>query len=242
MSKLDQIPSAPAGAPAPAIRRAGLILALDCPDAQSAEALWQQVSHLPLTAKIGLELVYHLLMAKEGDFLARLLSRGDVFIDSKLFDIGRTVAAAAKNIGQSGARFMTVHGGRFCVEAACEGREQAGRAGKNMAILGITILTDRPAEEAAVVRRACAIAEAGGDGVIASPREAAAIRRECGQEFLIITPGIRPAGSASGGQQRAATPAEAVKAGADYLVAGRPVREAADPAAAAAAILAEMAG
>jgi len=171
-----------------------------------------------------------------------------VFLDLKLFDIGATVEAAVRGIAQLGLDFLTVHGDPQVVRAAVRGRDGSG-----LRIMAVTVLTslDRgdlddnlivagtPAE-IAVARAARALA-AGADGVIASPQEAAAIRalpEAAGR--LIVTPGVRPPGAAMGDQKRTATPAEAIAAGADHVVVGRPVWAAPDPAGAARAILASL--
>lgn len=171
-----------------------------------------------------------------------------VFLDLKLFDIGATVEAAVRGIAQLGLDFLTVHGDPQVVRAAVRGRDGSG-----LRIMAVTVLTslDRgdlddnlivagtPAE-IAVARAARALA-AGADGVIASPQEAAAIRALPGAAGrLIVTPGVRPPGWAMGDQKRTATPAEAIAAGADHVVVGRPVWAAPDPAGAARAILASL--
>jgi orotidine-5'-phosphate decarboxylase len=194
--------------------------------------------------KIGLELIYG-----DGLALAReLVGRGrSVFLDAKLLDIPNTVERAAASAAALGAAFLTVHGAdRKTLDAAIRGRGDAPTK-----LLAITVLTSLDAADLAqqgitaspeqiVLRRARLAAEAGFDGVVASPREAPAIRKELGRDLLIVTPGIRPAGAATADQARTATPAEALRSGADYLVVGRPITGAADPLAAAEAILAEM--
>jgi orotidine-5'-phosphate decarboxylase len=172
-----------------------------------------------------------------------------VFLDMKLFDISATVTAAVRGLAGFGLDFLTVHGDPHVVRAAVEGRGAAPTR-----ILAVTILTslDRADLDAAlmvpgriedlVVERAARAFEAGADGVIASPHEAAAIRAlPSARGKLIVTPGIRPSGSAPGDQKRIATPADALRAGADHLVVARPVWAAPDPRAAARAILREMA-
>jgi orotidine-5'-phosphate decarboxylase len=169
-----------------------------------------------------------------------------VFLDLKLFDIGATIEAAVRGVAQHGPDFLTVHGDPQVVRAA------AGAKG-GMKILAVTVLTslDRADLDANLIRpgdlaeialeRAARALEAGADGVIASPQEAAAIRalpQAAGR--LIVTPGVRPAGSAPGDQKRTATPAEALRAGADHIVIGRPIWAAPDPAAAARAVLAGL--
>jgi orotidine-5'-phosphate decarboxylase len=171
-----------------------------------------------------------------------------IFLDMKLFDIGATVEAAVRGLARFDLDFLTVHGDPHVVRAAKEG---AGASG--MKILAVTVLTslDRgdldeclyPAGPVAdvVVERARRSLAAGADGVICSPEEAARVRalpESAGR--LIVTPGVRPAGTAKGDQKRVMTPADAIAAGADHLVVGRPVWQAADPAAAAAAIVASL--
>jgi orotidine-5'-phosphate decarboxylase len=167
----------------------------------------------------------------------------------KLFDIGATVEAAVRGLAQFDLDFLTVHGDPHVVRAAKE-----GASGTNLKILGVTILTslDRADLDASlicagdlpdlVVTRAARAFEAGADGVIASPQEAALIRalpQAAGK--LIVTPGVRPAGAALGDQKRVETPAQALRNGADHVVIGRPIHRAADPAQAARMVLAEMA-
>ena len=168
-----------------------------------------------------------------------------IFLDMKLYDIGATVEAAVRGLAQFDIDFLTVHGDPHVVRAAKEG------AGAGMKILAVTILTslDRADLDAGLMRdgdlhdltveRAARAFEAGADGVICSPREAAAIRALPGSR-LIVTPGVRPAGAAPGDQKRTQTPAPAIEAGADHIVVGRPVWQAADPRAAAQAIVAEL--
>lgn len=171
-----------------------------------------------------------------------------VFLDMKLFDIGATVEAAVRGIAQFELDFLTVHGDPHVVRAAVAGRGDAPTK-----ILAVTILTslDRADLDAAmlvpgapatlVVERARRALAAGADGVIASPQEAAAIRAlPEAKGRLIVTPGVRPSGAALGDQKRVSTPAAAIAAGADHIVVGRPILSAADPRAAARAILAEM--
>lgn len=223
---------------------ARLIVGLDLPDAEAARAM---VARLPMVGfyKVGLG-----LLGRGGlDLAAELGARGlRVFLDLKLFDIPATVASAVRGLEAVGPDFLTVHGDPHVVRAAVEGRGAAPTR-----ILAVTILTalDRADLDAALivpgdlaalaVERAARALAAGADGVIASPREAAAIRRlpeAAGR--LVVTPGVRPAGAALHDQKRVATPAEAIAAGADHVVVARPVIAAPDPAAAAAAILAEL--
>ncbi len=179
---------------------------------------------------------------------------GHVFLDLKLHDIPNTVRRAAANCAASGARMINVHaaGGPAMLEAAAAGARE-GAAGAPPKVVAVTVLTSLDREnlhgmgfgagpEELVVRWSAMAREAGLDGVVASAREAAAVRAACGPDFLIVTPGIRPAWAARDDQRRIVTPADAVAAGADILVVGRPITRASDPAAAARRILEEIAG
>jgi len=233
---------------APEIARSdALIVALDAPDALSGEAMADRLGDAVGFYKIGLGMLTGggLALAME------LKARGKrVFLDMKLFDIANTVEAATRGLARFDLDFLTVHGDPHVVAAAVKGRGDAATR-----ILAVTVLTslDRADLDAGmivagdpaviVVERARRAFAAGADGVIASPREAAAIRAlPQARGRLIVTPGVRPAGAAPGDQKRVATPAEAIRAGADHVVIGRPITQAADPAAAARAILAEIAG
>jgi orotidine-5'-phosphate decarboxylase len=225
-----------------------LIVALDVPNAleglQLAETLGASVSFY----KIGLG-----MLTGGGLALANELKQEHgkrIFLDMKLFDIGATIEAAVRGLAQFDLDFLTVHGDPHVVRAAKE-----GAAGKPLKILAVTILTslDRADLDAGLIKpgdlpdlvaeRAGRAFAAGADGVIASPQEAAMIRalpQATGR--LIVTPGVRPVGSALGDQKRVATPAQAVADGADHIVVGRPVWAAEDPRAAAEAILTELRG
>jgi orotidine-5'-phosphate decarboxylase len=218
-----------------------LIVALDLPQVEPAEALVRRLGHCVTFYKIGLELV----VAGGLDLACRLSDAGkQVFLDLKLLDIETTVERATRAAAATGATFLTVHAtDRKTVRAAV-----AGKAGTSLRILGVTVLTNLDAADLAeqgiaatpadlAVRRAVLACAAGCDGVVASGREAAAVRRAVGAGVAIVTPGIRAPGSAVGDQTRAATPQAAIAAGADYLVVGRPIVQAADPAAAAAAFV-----
>jgi orotidine-5'-phosphate decarboxylase len=184
-------------------------------------------------------------------FVRGLTSRGaSVFLDLKYHDIPNTVASAVAAAASLGVSLLDVHalGGLEMMRAAVAARQGAGTR-----LLAITVLTSHDESSLArlglsggvraCVRRLALLArEAGMDGVVASPHEVELIRKACGGDFLVVTPGIRPAGAKLGDQARAATPAVALRAGASYLVVGRPIIEAADPAEAARAILAEMQG
>jgi orotidine-5'-phosphate decarboxylase len=230
-----------------------IIVALDVPSAEAALRVAHELQGHVGMFKVGME-----LFTAEGPRVARnLLAEGNrVFLDLKFHDIPNTVRAAAQQAGMLGVDQLTVHagGGSRMLAGAVEGvRAAANARGTPGAtrVLAVTALTSLSAEDLAevgfqgspqevVVRLARLAQAAGADGVIASPREIAAIREACGRNFLIVTPGIRPAAGASDDQARTATPHSAIRAGADYLVIGRPITAAADPAAAADAIAAEM--
>lgn len=223
-----------------------LIVALDVPDALSGLALAERIGPQVGFYKIGLGMLTGGGLALANELKTELGKR--IFLDMKLFDIGATVEAAVRGLAQFDLDLLTVHGDPHVVRAACE-----GASGKDMKILAVTILTslDRADLDAGLMMpgdvaeltatRASKALEAGADGVIASPQEAAMIRALPEAEGrLIVTPGVRPAGSAAGDQKRIATPAEAIDAGADQIVVGRPIHGASDPAAAAGDILASL--
>jgi orotidine-5'-phosphate decarboxylase len=215
-----------------------LIVALDVPTPKEARALAEKLGDAVRFYKIGLE-----LFTAEGYFelLAWLTARGcKVFADLKLYDIPETVRRAVANLRGSGATFLTVHGHRSVMEAAA--REKGA-----MKILAVTVLTSfdqrdlqemgstRSVEEL-VMARARGAAESGCDGVIASGLEAKALKAQFKDRLLVVTPGIRPVESRADDQKRTVDVAQAFANGADYIVVGRPVRDAADPRAAAQAI------
>jgi orotidine-5'-phosphate decarboxylase len=222
-----------------------LIVALDVPAASDAAALVDA-----LAGKVGMFKVGSQLFTAVGpDFVRALSARGErVFLDLKYHDIPNTVASAVSAACQLGVSLITVHalGGQAMMEAAAGAMPAIGAR-----LLAITVLTSHDADslgavglEADVprnVQRLARLAKAAEvDGIVASPHEVALIREACGRDFLVVTPGIRPTGSRAADQARAATPAAALAAGADYLVVGRPITEARDPAAAAAAVVREM--
>ncbi len=221
-----------------------LIIALDVPEPAEARALIEQIGDAAGVWKIGLELLF----AGGAELVTALVEEGrKVFVDAKLLDISNTVECATANIAAMGASFLTIHGHDTKTLSAAV----RGRAASNLKLLAVTVLTslDRHdlaeqgtelAPDALVLKRARLARDAGCDGVIASGHEAAAVRRLCGPDFLIVTPGIRPAGAASGDQARVMTPKRAIAAGADYLVVGRPVTRADNPRAAALAIAEEI--
>lgn len=220
-----------------------LILALDVPTAEEAEGLMDRVAGTVGFVKVGLELY----TAAGPDIVRRALGRGlRVFLDLKFLDIEETVRRATARVAALGVDFLTVHANRKALLAAVEGRGASG-----LKLLAVTVLTNFDANDLRdmgvqwsvadlVAARANLAAEVGCDGVVASGEEPAAIRAKVGPGLLIVTPGIRPAGKGVDDHARPTTPTQAIKAGADYLVVGRPIRDAADPEAAAAALLAEM--
>jgi orotidine-5'-phosphate decarboxylase len=221
-----------------------LIVALDFPDARAAFALVDRLDGAVRWFKVGLE-----LYIAEGNYLlAELERRGfSVFLDLKLHDIPHTVGSAVRAASRLGVKMLTVHaaGGPEMLAAAVEA------ADPGLALLGVTVLTSMDGAQleatgvhgsaAAQVERLATMAWAYGvRGFVCSAVEVAHLRRQLGREPLLIIPGIRPEGSAIGDQRRVATPAAAMAAGASYLVVGRPITRAANPGAAARAILTEM--
>jgi orotidine-5'-phosphate decarboxylase len=210
-----------------------LIVALDFPEVAAAEALVARLGPSVTFYKIGLELV----MAGGLDLARRLRDAGkQVFLDMKLLDIENTVERATRAAAATGATFLTVHAHDSKTLRAAA----AGKAGTDLRILGVTVLTNLDAADLAeqgiaeppadlVVRRGRIACAAGCDGIVASGLEAAAVRRAIGPDAIIVTPGIRAPGGAAGDQTRVATPQTAIADGADYLVVGRPITQAADP-------------
>jgi orotidine-5'-phosphate decarboxylase len=223
-----------------------LIVALDVPQADAARALVDRLAGRVGMFKVGSQV----FTAAGPDLVHEIVARGErVFLDLKFHDIPNTVAGAVASASRLGVSLVDVHGlgGRAMIEAAVGALPAMGTR-----LLAITVLTSHDDETLGQigvngtildsVRRLALLAkEAGADGVVASPHEVALIRASCGSDFLIVTPGIRPAGAEAGDQARAATPAAALRAGADYVVVGRPITEASDPAGAAEAIVDEMA-
>ena len=225
--------------------RERLIFALDVPDLAAAKKLVGTLGDAVVFYKIGLELA---TSAHYFELLSWLVERDNkVFADWKLYDIPATVAAATRQLARSGASFLTVHGDRAVVEAA------AGEKGERLKVLAVTVLTSvAPGDlkdmgvtlplDAFVEQRAKRALEAGADGVIASGLEAARLRAALGAAALIVTPGIRLADTKGGDdQRRIVTPTRALEAGADHIVVGRPIRDAADPRRAALSIQHEIA-
>ncbi len=225
-----------------------LIVALDVPDALSALKLAETLGDDVSFYKIGLGMLTGGGLAVANELKQEHGKR--IFLDMKLFDIGATIENAVRGLAQFDLDFLTVHGDPHVVRAA-----KQGAADSQTKILAVTILTslDRADLDASLIRsgdmpdlvaeRAARAFEAGADGVIASPQEAAMIRalpEAAGR--LIVTPGVRPTGAALGDQKRVATPARAIADGADHIVVGRPVWAAPNPRAAAQAILDELRG
>jgi orotidine-5'-phosphate decarboxylase len=223
-----------------------LIVALDVPTAEAARSIVSGLGDTVSFYKVGHELLFG-----GGLELARALKDDGkrVFLDMKLLDIANTMEKSVANAARMGVDFLTIHGhDRASVRAAA-----AGKSGSGLKVLAVTVLTSLSAADVAeqgfamtpaqlVVHRARMAFDAGADGVIASGQEAAAIRAATGPGFLIVTPGIRPAGAAAGDQARVMTPREAIAGGANHIVVGRPITAAADPGRAAQAILNELAG
>jgi orotidine-5'-phosphate decarboxylase len=221
-----------------------LIVALDAPDVAEARHLVERIGESARFYKVGMELAYGGGLA----LVPELASAGkQVFLDLKLHDIPNTVERATAQAAKLGARFLTVHAYPQTMRAAV-----AGAKGSGTQVLAVTVLTSyddadlldacyRFGVVETVRRRAEQALALGVDGLVASAAEAAALRGIVGAGMLLVTPGIRPEGAAAGDQKRVATPAEAIRNGADYLVVGRPVTQAQDPRAAADAIVTEIA-
>jgi orotidine-5'-phosphate decarboxylase len=224
-----------------------VIVALDFPRGTEALALVEQLDPAACRLKVGKE-----MFTREGPALVeRLIAKGfDVFLDLKYHDIPNTVAAACAAAADLGVWMVNVHacGGRKMMETA---RERLAGMSQRPLLIAVTVLTSMGAEDLAEiglsvspesqVLRLAALAESSGlDGVVCSPREAAAIRAQAAPGFRLVTPGVRPASAALDDQKRVMTPGDAIRAGSDYLVVGRPVTAAADPLASLAAINAEV--
>jgi orotidine-5'-phosphate decarboxylase len=221
-----------------------LIVGLDLPSVDAAEAMIARLGDSVTFYKIGYQLAY----AGGLPLVPQLVRAGKkVFVDLKLHDIGNTVARGVESIVRLGASFLTVHAYPQTMKAAVE-----GRAGSDLKILAVTVLTSYDDDDLhaagyrlgvsdLVVTRAQQAQVLGVDGLVCSPQEAADVRKIVGLQMKLVTPGIRPASSAAGDQKRIMTPGRAITAGADYLVAVRPIIDAPDPRAAADAIVAEIA-
>jgi orotidine-5'-phosphate decarboxylase len=220
-----------------------IIVALDLESAEEARALVRRLRPRVNFFKVGLE-----LYAAEGmPFVDELIAEGcDVFLDLKLYDIPETVRRAVTQIVRHPIRFLTIHAVRSVMRAATEGRGASG-----VKLLAVTVLTSFGPEDLRdlghtagaselVADRTRQAIECGVEGVVCSPLEAAAVRAIAGPRLKIVTPGVRSAGAARADQKRVATPAEAVRDGADYIVIGREITRAADPAAEADRILGDL--
>jgi len=220
-----------------------LIVALDFDSPEKARELVERLGGRVTFYKVGLELY----AAAGMQFVGELIAGGkDVFLDLKLYDIGETVKRAVARIAASGARFTTVHGSGALMRAAAE-----GRGASHLKLLAVTVLTSFDREDLADLGYPCAVSElvalrvrrameAGIDGIVCSPLEAALVRQTAGPGAILVTPGVRSAGAGKGDQKRVATPAEALRDGANYLVIGRQVTRAQDPAAEVERILEEI--
>ena len=228
--------------------RQRLIVALDVSTAAAAQKIVAALGESAFTYKVGMQ-----LYTAEGPQVVRdLIASGRrVFLDLKYHDIPNTVGAAVAEAAKLGVSMLTVHaaGSGKMLRAAVE----AARSNPELMVLAVTVLTSfdasdlekigvRGSVEDSVVRLATIALANGCQGIVASAREASTLRAELGHEFAIVTPGVRPAGSSAGDQVRVVTPAEAIAAGASYIVVGRPITEAADPAAEARAILGQISG
>lgn len=222
-----------------------LIVALDLPQADAAKTLVERIGDAAVFYKIGMELC---MAPGFFELLEWLRGRGNkVFVDLKFFDIPETVARAVSALSERGAQFCTIHGNQAIMEAAAKAK------GNGLKVLAVTALTSLDRGdlddlgfqcdvETLVLSRARRALAAGCDGVVSSGLEVTKLRAEAPRELIVVTPGIRPVDNrADSDQKRVMTPARALQAGADYLVVGRPIRDAADPRAAAQAIQAEVA-
>ena len=222
-----------------------LIIGLDVPSVEEARSIVTRIGDAGTFYKIGYQLAY----AGGFEFARELIGQGKkVFLDLKLHDIGNTVEEGVRSVARLGATFLTVHAYPQTMRAAV-----AGKAGSDLKILAVTVLTSYddndlveagyapvPAAEL-VARRAEQARDTGIDGIVCAATEAQRVRGIVGRNRLIVTPGIRPAGAEAGDQKRIVTPAEAIRLGANHLVVARPIVKAADPRAAAQAVVREIA-
>jgi orotidine-5'-phosphate decarboxylase len=231
-------------APKTALER--LMLPLDVPTVAEAETLVKKTEGAVGVYKIGMELQF----AGGLEFARELAESGHkIFLDVKLHDIDNTITKAVRNVAKMGMTFMTVHAYPKTMRAALKGLAEEGNP--DLCILGVTVLTSMDETDlvaagytgliASVVEARAKDAKlAGMGGIVCAPTESAEMRKVLGGELVIVTPGIRPAGSAAGDQRRVMTPADAIKAGSDYLVIGRPISKADNPRAAAEAVVEEI--
>lgn len=209
-----------------------LIIALDLESAEQARALVSSLGDSVSFYKVGMELY----AAAGMEFVRELIAQGkQVFLDMKFYDIGETVKRAVARVAASGAAFVTVHGSGAVMRAAVEGRGDS-----SLRLLAVTVLTSFDESDLADLGYPCQVSdlvalrvgkavEAGVDGIVCSPLEVARVRSLAGPDAILVTPGVRSAGAGKGDQKRVATPAEAVRDGANYLVIGRQVTRAQDP-------------
>ena len=232
------------GAVAPLEPARRLIVALDVATPIEAERLVERLGDLPVVFKIGHQLAY-----TGGLTVAERLAKAgrEVFLDLKLHDIPRTVEEGVRSLAGFGAKYLTIHAYPQTMRAAV-----SGAAGSSLTLLGVTVLTSMNDHDATAagygrsvaelaLQRAGDAAEAGIGGLVCAAAEAPALRQVVGSDCILVVPGIRPLGEAAGDQKRVTTPADAIRAGADRIVVGRPITAAADPLAAARAIIAHIA-
>jgi orotidine-5'-phosphate decarboxylase len=205
------------------------IVALDVETAAEARELVSSIGPAVDFYKVGMELY----AAAGMEFVRELIGSGKhVFLDMKFYDIGETVKRAVKQVAASGVRFLTVHGSQAVMQAAVEGRGASG-----LQLLAVTVLTSFDQSDLADLGYSCAVSDlvslrvrkaraAGIDGIVCSPLEVASVRAMAGPEAILVTPGVRSKGTGTGDQKRVATPEEAIRAGADYLVMGRQITRA----------------
>ncbi|CTQ56958.1 Orotidine 5'-phosphate decarboxylase [Roseibium album] len=223
-----------------------LMLPVDVPTIAEAEKLVRQTEGHVGVYKIGMELQF----AGGLEFARDLAADGKkIFLDVKLHDIDNTITKAVRNVAKMGMTFMTLHGYPKTMRAAVKGLAEEGNS--NLCLLGVTVLTSMDEDDLVaagyrgpvadvVEARARDARAAGMGGIVCAATEAEKMRSILGDELVIVTPGIRPAGSAAGDQRRVMTPAEAIRSGSDYLVVGRPISQAGDPGAAARSVVAEI--
>lgn len=230
--------------------RERLIVALDYSDMTSALELVDQLGDTVEFYKVGMQLYYSV----GNQVIEELAKRNKkIFLDLKLHDIPNTVAGAIQSLVSPHVHFMTIHtlGGTTMMKAAVEAKAKYGLT--NLKILAVTVLTSMDEVQKEELKWPGLVSEyaeslaklakdSGVDGVICSPEEIGRIKEACGEEFLVVTPGIRPAGADVGDQSRIATPGKAIETGSDYLVIGRPITQAEDPRGAAIQIVEEMSG
>jgi orotidine-5'-phosphate decarboxylase len=221
-----------------------IIVALDVARVEEARSLVRQIGPGVGIYKVGMELY----CAAGMDFVRELLGEGkEVFLDLKLYDIGETVKRAVAQVAPSGVKFLTIHAVGQVMRAAMEGRGKSP-----LQLLAVTVLTSFDRQDVAEMGYTCEVSElvlerarqaidAGVDGIVASPLDAASVRAQAGPRAIIVTPGVRSAGAGKGDQKRVATPAEALQSGANYVVMGRQITRAPDPAAEVARVLEDIA-